>query len=299
MDLILLYINETFSPEMADQFKRLFEMFAKGDYTEHENDLNELLMSSDLMTPEELQDNFYETMADHARALIQTCSVILDEEAIPLGILIDFVDTLQQIEEMDETAGLVDILIDQSMNPIERFATIVEFVTGRQVEESAQYIEDVSETLFTAMMELIRRMERLNDVDEAAPVPDDVREIGRKLLSVNTPSPLHFNVMNLVEDGLLIGMEYSFYDTYLTPFEHISAEDEEDLAKALTSIAIISSDARSNLVGFLEDVLLHTAFDDIKRGRILSRIRELFISANAANPAVANSHQGNKINEQG
>ncbi len=299
MDLILLYINETFSVQIVDQFKTLFEKFAKGDYTEHEHELNELLMSSSLMTPEELQDNVYQTMADHARSLIQTCSVIFVEDEVPMGILIDFIYTLQQIEETDEIAGLVDILIDQSMNPIERFATIVEFITGRQVEESAQYIEDVSETLFTAMMELLQRLERLNDVDEAAPVPDDIKALSAKLIAINTPSPTHFNVMNLVEDGLLVGMEYSFYDTYLTPFEHIDSEDEEGLAQALTSLAVISSDSRTNVVGFLEDVLLHTAFDDIKRGRILTRIRELFIRANAANAAVANLHTGNTLNEQG
>lgn len=299
MNPIWMYITETYSPEIIDQFTTIFQMFSNGDYTEHENDLNDLLMSTSLMSPDELQDNFYDIVRDHLAALIKTCSVILVDDEIPLGILIDMGLTLQQIEEMDEVAGVVDIISDKSMADIERFATIVELTTGRQVEESAQYIEDVSPMLFEAMMRLFENAGRLHDLDSYEKPEVDVKDIAAKLLTINTPSPHHFNVMNLVEDGLLVGMKYEFYNTYLAPFEHIDESEEEDLAKALTSMAVISSDAKASVVSFLEEVLLHTTFDELKRGRILSRIRELFIQSSSANPGTAHLSSGTKLNEQG
>lgn len=238
------HIALTETPEMQNLYRRVYDLFSLYDW-DHVNEALEDMLVSDATVGTGVADN----VAIYNYTL-EMCQVLLREHGLQLAEdahLRDYADYMEFIKEIENTSLLnecMQCLENEDMDNEEKFAQIVEFVIGRNIEATIEMVHNVPNSVLISLKQYFEgRLLFEKQTEDIDPKYERIcKEMDLFARTINGQEMASYK--HLFKDNGIIGMEFSFYWTRYQ--EYLLTLAPQDLVYECIGFALLSEDGMNN-----------------------------------------------------
>ena len=153
-DLILNYLYENFSAELADEMIKAIDMLEQLDYAALQTDLLNIINEVELVGTNNTNDRIYNVIHAQQILALEEFGIRLDNQAT-FVFANDLLELLLTMEDIHDVEPLLNI-INSANNPLEAFADLADELTDYSAEDYLTYVIEVSSMLLARIKELFK-----------------------------------------------------------------------------------------------------------------------------------------------
>ena len=146
-DLILNYLYENFSAELADEMIKAIDMLEQLDYSALQTDLLNIINEVELVGTNNTNDRIYNVIHAQQILALEEFGIRLDNQAT-FVFANDLLELLLTMEDIHDVEPLLNI-INSANNPLEAFADLADELTDYSAEDYLTYVIEVSPMLLS------------------------------------------------------------------------------------------------------------------------------------------------------
>lgn len=237
-----LALTET--PEMQTLYRTVYDLFSEYDW-DHVNEALEDMLISDATVGTGVSDNvsIYNYTLEMCQVLLREHGLTLSEDA-HLRDYADFMSFIKAIENTDTIAECVQCLENEDMDNEEKFAQLVEFVIGRNIESTIEMVHVVPNSVLTVLKEYFKgRIRFTQETKEVDPAYERIcKEMDLFARTINGQEMVSYK--HLFQDNGIIGMAFDFYWTRYQ--QYLMTLEPQDFVYECIGLAILSEDGMND-----------------------------------------------------
>jgi len=220
-DLILNYLYENFSAELADEMIKATDMLEQLDYSALQTDLLNIINEVELVGTNNTNDRIYNVIHAQQILALEEFGIRLDNQAT-FVFANDLLELLLTMEDIHDVEPLLNI-INSANNPLEAFADLADEFTDYSAEDYLTYVIEVSPMLLARIKELFNNTFNNSTLEEQ----DELTAEDTALMNTKLALLKQYRTFIHDEGGILSEL-FRLGLPLLLPFEiYLSKIDEE------------------------------------------------------------------------
>lgn len=203
---ILIYVNDTFTPELKDLYIKCFDVFDIFEIEDYDNQFIDFIMDMDNSDRAIKASQFNLLVRENLLAIINEHNVNVNDEAT-LEAVCEIARCLSEIQNYEDGYA-INRMLESDLDYVEKLAELFTFVSSYSVDYFIVNIDNVDSSIFIKLAELYVQVEE-NNKNVTEEIYNELRS--NIIEFINFANCSDSILINKLKQGLSIGMPYSFY----------------------------------------------------------------------------------------